>query len=148
MNGNPMSSAFEMFRMMANAAEAFNRFSSVSDTPRGQSERLMRLHMAYVNSGYRYLARWAEIAVRRYPEFQQTFVSVSQKPQSKAELNKLLDEARAFMREMAELPREEAEHLRDEIDAIMGEGKGKKHSRPKKKKSAPPKAKRRHRSKR
>jgi len=35
MNGNPMSSAFEMFRMMANAAEAFNRFSSVSDMPRG-----------------------------------------------------------------------------------------------------------------
>jgi len=106
----------------------------------------MRLHMAYINSDYRYLARWAEIAVRRYPEFQKAFVSVSEKPQSKAELNELLDEARAFMREMAELPREETEHLRDEIDAIMGEGKGKKPTP--RKKSASPKAKRRGRSKR
>ena len=144
MNGNPMSSAFEMFRMMANAAEAFNRFSSVSDTPKDDSQRMMHLYMAYVNSSFRYLARWAEIAVRRYPEFSEKFASVSQKPNNKAELDALLDETRAFMREMSELPLDEVRRLRDEIGAIMGEGKTSKKRTPQ---SAAPRRKRRNRSK-
>lgn len=139
---DPMSSAFEMFRMMANAAEAFNRWSNAGDTPADDSQRLARLYMAYVNSGYRYLARWADIAVKRYPDFAQTFASVSKNPNArKAELNALLDQTRRYMREMAELPVEEAKRLQEEIEEIMGTPR--RPRRPRRKPARARKAKRR-----
>jgi len=118
---DPMSSAFEMFRMMANAAEAFSKWTGPSEAPKDDSERLMRLYMAYVNSGYRYLARWADISARRYPDFAQAFTTMSSNPErGKAEIGALMDGTRRFLREMAELPIEESKRLQKEIEAIMG----------------------------
>jgi hypothetical protein len=124
-----MNSAFEIFRMMSAAADSFSKYAWC-DPAQGRpmstedSQRMMRLYMAFVNSGYRYLARWAEISAKRYPEFAQTIASMSDKPEeSDRQVSTLMDSARAYMREMAELPLEESQRLQAEIEAIMGTGK-------------------------
>ena len=74
MNRDPMNSAFDMYRMMAAAAEAFTKYpwDNTADPASASvdaAKRVQQLYMAFANSGFRYLARWAEISVKRYPEF-------------------------------------------------------------------------------
>jgi hypothetical protein len=126
MTNDPMNSAFDMFRMMASAAQAFSRFpgpgpAGTAASTAGDTERLLQLYLAFVNSGYRYLARWAEISARRYPEFARTMTSMSAQPDDSArQMGALLDSVRGYLREMAELPLAESERLQAEIEAIIG----------------------------
>ena len=123
---DPTNSAFDMYRMMAAAAEAFTKYAWADPTqtrsaPSNDAQRMLSLYMAFVNSGYRYLARWAEISARRYPDFARTLASINAQPQgSETEVAALVDSLRGFLREMSELPLEESKRLQDEIEAIMG----------------------------
>ncbi|HEY6344061.1 MAG TPA: hypothetical protein VIY49_21405 [Bryobacteraceae bacterium] len=137
-----MNSAFDIYRMMATAADAFTRYSwtnprEARSTPVDNSQRVWRLYMAFVNSGYRYLARWAEISAKRYPELARALPALnSGRAVSDHEMAVLIDSFRAYLREMAELPLEESKQLQGEIDAIMhraeGEAAGKKKAAKKK----------------
>lgn len=145
---DPMNSAFDMFRMMANAAQAFSRFpgAAAPNAPgsSGDAQQVMQLYLAFVNSGYRYLARWAEISARRYPEFAETMAAMNAQPKENAHrMRALLDSVRAYMREMAELPLEESERLQAEIEKILKVDTGAPASEPK----ARPRARRRAKAK-
>jgi uncharacterized heparinase superfamily protein len=126
MQSDPRNSAFDMFRMMANAAQAFSRFPGpgaggpAAGMPAGDNQRILQLYLAFVNSGYRYLARWAEISARRYPEFAQTMATMNAEPAASArQMAALLDSVRGYLREMAELPLAESERLQAEVEAIV-----------------------------
>ena len=127
MNRDPFNSAFDMFRMMANAAQAFNRFqgSAAPDAPNSsaQAQQVLQLYQAFVNSGFRYLARWADISARRYPGFAETLAAVNADPKNNSSrMSALVDEVRAYLREMAELPLAESERLQAEIEKIVKAG--------------------------
>ena len=127
MNRDPMNSAFDMYRMMAAAAEACTRYAWTGPlqggaAPTDTAQQMSRLYMAFVNSGYRYLARWAEISAKRYPEFAALSSGMSAtRAVTDAEMAALVDSLRAYLREMSDLPIEEAKRLQAEIDAIMGQ---------------------------
>jgi hypothetical protein len=127
MNRDPMNSAFDMYRMMAAAAEACTRYAWTGPlqggaAPTDTAQQMSRLYMAFVNSGYRYLARWAEISAKRYPEFAALSSGMSAtRAVTDAEMAALVDSLRAYLREMSDLPVEEAKRLQAEIDAIMGQ---------------------------
>lgn len=122
---DPMNSAFDIYRMMATAAETFSRYAWNNPTqarsaPVDNTQRMFRLYMAFVNSGYRYLARWAEISSKRYPELARALTAINAgRAVSDEELGALTDSFRAYLREMAELPVEESKRLQDEIEDIM-----------------------------
>jgi uncharacterized heparinase superfamily protein len=125
---DPTSSAFDMFRMMANAAQSFSQFQGMQ-TPgapaaSAQKQQVMDLYVAFMNSGYRYLARWAEISARRYPEFAQTLSTMSSETDAaRQQTAALLDSIRGYLREMAELPMAESERLQADIERIMDAAK-------------------------
>lgn len=124
MNRDPMNSAFDMYRMMAAAAEACTKYPwdnlAGEGSPVDAAKRMQQLYMAFTNSGYRYLARWAEISVKRYPEFTRLSSGMSAKRAiSDAELGALVDSLRAYLREMADIPVDESKRLQAEIEAIM-----------------------------
>ena len=125
MNRDPMNSAFDMYRMMAAAAEACMKYpwtevTGAGSAPQDTAKRMQQLYMAFCNSGYRYLARWAEISVRRYPEFTRLSTGMTaSRAITDAELAALVDSLRAYLREMADLPIEESKRLQAEIEAIM-----------------------------
>jgi hypothetical protein len=120
-----MNSAFDVFRMMATTAKAFSNFASTDPlqggaAPTDNAQRLAQLYGTFVNSGYRYLARWAEISVKRYADFAQTLASINATPKgSEPQMNAMMDSLRGYLREMAELPLEESKRLQAEIEAIM-----------------------------
>ena len=122
-----MNSAFDMFRMMAAAAEACTKFpmadaSGVGPAPADAAKRMQQLYMAFTNSGYRYLARWAEISVKRYPEFvKQSSNMTASRAVTDSELAALVDSLRAYLREMADIPVDEAKRLQAEIEKIMAD---------------------------
>jgi hypothetical protein len=122
---DPMNSAFDMYRMMAAAAEAFTKYSwadaaGADSMPVDAAKRMSQLYMAFMNSGYRYLARWAEISVKRYPEFAMLSAGMNaNRTITEDEMAALVDSLRAYLREMADLPLEESKRLQAEIDAIM-----------------------------
>jgi hypothetical protein len=126
-----MNSALDIYRMMAAAADAFTRYAwtnprEARSTPVDNAQRMWRLYMAFVNSGYRYLARWAEISTKRYPELARALPALnSGRSVSDHEMAVLIDSFRAYLREMAELPLEESKQLQGEIDAIMHRAEGK-----------------------
>ena len=124
MNRDPMNSAFDMYRMMAAAAEACTKYpwdnAEGPGSPVDAAKRMQQLYMAFTNSGYRYLARWAEISVKRYPEFTRLSSGMSAKRAiTDAELGALVDSLRAYLREMADIPVDESKRLQAEIEAIM-----------------------------
>ena len=125
MNRDPMNSAFDMYRMMAAAAEACTRYpwadvAGAGSAPADAARRMQQLYMAFTNSGYRYLARWAEISVKRYPEFTKLSSGMTaSRVVTDAELAALVDSLRAYLREMADIPVDEAKRLQSEIETIM-----------------------------
>ena len=125
MNRDPMNSAFDMYRMMAAAAEALTKYpwagqAQGQSAPADAAQQMARLYTIFVNSGYRYLARWAEISARRYPEFAALSGGMmASRTVTDAEMAALVDSLRAYLREMSELPVEEAKRLQSEIDAIV-----------------------------
>ena len=126
MNRDPMNSAFDMYRMMAAAAEACTKYpwdaTGPGAAPADAAKRMQQLFMAFTNSGYRYLARWAEISVKRYPEFTKLTTGMNAKRAiTDAELSALVDTLRGYLREMADLPVDESKRLQAEIEAIMAD---------------------------
>ena len=126
MDRDPMNSAFDMYRMMAAAAEACTKYpwdaAGPGSGPADAAKRMQQLFMAFTNSGYRYLARWAEISVKRYPEFTKLSSGMSAKRAvTDAELSALVDTLRGYLREMADLPVDESKRLQAEIEAIMAD---------------------------
>ena len=125
MNRDPMNSAFDMYRMMAAAAEACTKYpwadvTGAGSAPADAARRMQQLYMAFTNSGYRYLARWAEISVKRYPEFTKLSSGMAaSRVVTDAELGALVDSLRASLREMADIPVDEAKRLQAEIETIM-----------------------------
>ena len=125
MNRDPMNSAFDMYRMMAAAAEACTKYpwagtAGAGSMPADAARRMQQLYMAFTNSGYRYLARWAEISVKQYPEFAVLSSAMNaSRTITEAEMAALVDSLRAYLREMADIPVEESKRLQAEIDAIM-----------------------------
>jgi len=126
MNRDPMNSAFDMYRMMAAAAEALTKYpwaAQAQSMPADTAQQMARLYTIFVNSGYRYLARWAEISAKRYPEFAALSAGMNaSRTVTDAEMAALVDSLRAYLREMSELPVEEAKRLQAEIDAIVSPG--------------------------
>ena len=122
---DPMNSAFDMYRMMATAAEACTRYAwtdpaQARSAPADNAQRISQLYFVFVNSGYRYLARWAEISARRYPDFATTLTAINSRPSDcEPDIAALMDSLRGYLREMGELPLEESRRLQAEIDAIM-----------------------------
>jgi hypothetical protein len=122
---DPMNSAFDMYRMMATAAEACTRYAwadpaQARSAPADNAQRMSQLYFVFVNSGYRYLARWAEISAKRYPDFARTLAAINTRPSDcETDMAALMDSLRGFLREMGELPLEESRRLQAEIDAIM-----------------------------
>jgi hypothetical protein len=120
-----MNSAFDMYRMMATAAEACTRYAwtgpvQARSAPADNAQRMSQLYFVFVNSGYRYLARWAEISARRYPDFATTLAAINARPSDcETDMAALVDSLRGYLREMGELPLEESRRLQAEIDAIM-----------------------------
>jgi hypothetical protein len=127
---DPMNSAFDIYRMMAAAVDSLSRYAwssphKAQSEPSDNRERMWRLYIAFVNSGYRYLARWAEISSRRCPQLARALPSLNAGLEvSDRELAELIDNFRAYLREMAELPREESQRLEAEIDSVMHHAKG------------------------
>jgi ElaB/YqjD/DUF883 family membrane-anchored ribosome-binding protein len=125
-----MNSAFDIYRMMAAAVDSFTRYAwgspqKAPSEPSDNRERMWRLYAAFVNSGYRYLARWAEISSRRCPQLASALPSLTAGLDvSDRELAELIDNFRAYLREMAELPAEESQRLEAEIDAVMHHAQG------------------------
>jgi hypothetical protein len=150
---DPMNSAFDIYRMMAAAADAFTRYAwtnprEARSTPADNSQRMWRLYMAFVNSGYRYLARWAEISAKRYPELARALPALNAgRAVSDHEMAVLIDSFRAYLREMAELPLEESKRFQGEIDAIMERAEGKAAAQKKAAKKKRPAGQRRARAK-
>jgi hypothetical protein len=129
MNSDPTINPFDPTRLMAAWSQAFGRFAmgTAADTlsPKDAADaqqRMLELHLAVVNSGYRYLGRWADIAARRYPEIARALASANTDPAAGNSFGAALDSIRAFMREMAELPLEESKRLQTEIETILGIG--------------------------
>jgi hypothetical protein len=114
-----------MYRMMAAAAEAFTKYAWTDpmggeSMPVDAAQRMSQLYLAFVNSGYRYLARWAEISIKRYPEFAVLSAGLNaNRTITEDEMAALVDHLRAYLREMADLPVEESKRLQAEIDSIM-----------------------------
>jgi hypothetical protein len=95
MNPDPMSAGYDMFRMWAASAQAFNKFASGASPATGASadparpspsatddaqQRLLQVYLAFLNSGYRYLGRWATISAERYPDLVQALMSTTTDP--------------------------------------------------------------------
>ena len=120
-----MNSAFDMYRMMAAAAEACTKYpwadaAGAGSAPMDAAKRMQQLYMAFTNSGYRYLARWAEISVKRYPEFTRLSSGMTaSRAITDSELAALVDSLRAYLREMADIPVDESKRLQAEIEKIM-----------------------------
>jgi choline dehydrogenase len=130
MNPDPMRDVFDMFRAWALARNKSASWAADDDargSPTGaadEKQRMLELYLAVVNGGYRYLGRWAEISAKRYPEFVRMLASMNADPAAQAGgAGANMDSVRAFLREMIELPIEEAKRLQAEIGAIMGGGK-------------------------
>ena len=128
MNPDPMDNPFDIARLMAAWSQAFSKFAmgasadTLSASPADAADmrqRMLELHLAVVNSGYRYLGRWAEISARRYPELARALASSNTDAAKGTALGATLDSIRGFMREMAELPLEESKRLQSEIEAIF-----------------------------
>jgi ElaB/YqjD/DUF883 family membrane-anchored ribosome-binding protein len=135
-----MNSAFDIYRMMATAVDSFTRYAwsnpqKAPSEPSDNRQRMWRLYVAFVNSGYRYLARWAEISSRRWPQLASALPTLNGGLEvSDRELAELIDNFRAYLREMAELPAEESQRLEAEIDAVMRHAEG--NAAPKKRAAA------------
>jgi hypothetical protein len=126
-----MDNPFDMARLMAAWSQAYSKFvmgasaDPLSASPADAADmrrRMLELHLAVVNSGYRYLGRWAEISARRYPELARALASTDADGAAGPALGATLDSIRGFMREMAELPLEESKRLQSEIEAIFRTG--------------------------
>jgi hypothetical protein len=131
MDRDPTTNPFDLARLMAAWSQAFSAFAtgtsagSSSTSPADEAamrDRMLELHLAVVNSGYRYLGRWAEISAKRYPEVARALASTGSEAEAGRTLGATLDSIRAFMREMAELPLDESKRLQTEIEAILRVG--------------------------
>jgi hypothetical protein len=100
------------FAPLAAAAEKGSEQQATSD-PTAMIERASEVHLATVNSGFRYLRRWSELAARAYPlAHRATVLSATG---DSTDLGRVLDELREVLRELAELPYKESRRLQQEI---------------------------------
>jgi hypothetical protein len=144
MNPDPMSNAFEIFRQMAAASLTTGQLGAqTSAAParpsafdEAQRRLLLQLYLAAINSGCRYMMRWAKISGEYYPELAQALLATIADPAGRGrELGATIDGLRAFLREMAELPLDESKRLQTDIEAILAAGGSEGETTP----AAPPK---------
>jgi len=93
--------------------------------------------LTWMNSGFRYWRRWLEIYASYYPAIMHSVQVMSSDPGKWEEARGvLIDNLRAYLREMAELPWQESRRLQAEFERIVGEvwpsaegGQGEPHRR-------------------
>lgn len=86
---------------------------------------MARIHIACVESGFRYLTRWAEVSMKYYPAMVQAMMGDGATAAARtSKMGTMVDRYRAYMREMAELPLDESRRLQSEIERIVRSGSG------------------------
>ncbi len=107
--------------------------STHSDSPKGASgsttaagelpQRLTELYLACAGSGFRYMGKWAEISSRRVPTMIRTATSSMDMSgtmeQRQKSMSEGIDDYRAFLREMTDLPFEESKRLQQDFDRLL-----------------------------
>lgn len=86
-------------------------------------QRLSDLYLACAGSGFRYMGKWAEISSRHVPFMMRTITSSMDMSgtmeQRQRSMSEGIDDYRAFLREMTDLPFEESKRLQGDFDRIL-----------------------------
>ena len=86
-------------------------------------QRLTDLYLACAGSSFRYLGRWAEISSRHVPTMMRTATSSmdmsATTEQRQRSMSEGIDDYRAFLREMTDLPFDESKRLQQDFDRIL-----------------------------
>lgn len=86
-------------------------------------QRLSDLYLACAGSGFRYMGKWAEISSRHVPSMVRTMTSSMDMSgtmeQRQRSMSEGIDDYRAFLREMTDLPFEESKRLQGDFDRIL-----------------------------
>ena len=78
--------------------------------------------LAWMNSGFRYWRGWADIYASYYPVIMHNLQVMSADPSRSGEAQGvLIDNLRAYWREMSELPWQESRRLQAELEHIIGQ---------------------------
>jgi hypothetical protein len=78
--------------------------------------------LAWMRSGFSYWRGWAEIYASHYPVMMQSLQAMTADPGRWQEARGvLIDNLRAYLREMAELPWQESRRLQAELEKIAGQ---------------------------
>jgi hypothetical protein len=86
-------------------------------------QRLTDLYLACAGSGFRYMGKWAEISSRHVPTMMRTMTSsmdmAATTEQRQRSMSEGIDDYRAFLREMTDLPFDESKRLQQDFDKIL-----------------------------
>jgi hypothetical protein len=86
-------------------------------------QRLTDLYLACAGSGFRYMGKWAEISSRHVPTMMRTMTSSMDMSgtteQRQRSMSEGIDDYRAFLREMTDLPFDESKRLQQDFDRIL-----------------------------
>ena len=98
--------------------------SGTAGTATGElPQRLTELYLACAGSGFRYMGKWAEISSRHVPTMMQTMTSsmdmAATTEHRQRSMSEGIDDYRAFLREMTDLPFDESKRLQQDFDKIL-----------------------------
>jgi hypothetical protein len=80
---------------------------------------MTQVYLACMNSGFRYMTRWVETSASYYPSMMQMLGTSATDPEQREKmLGAAVDNLRAHMREMGELPLHESQRLQAELEGI------------------------------
>jgi hypothetical protein len=81
---------------------------------------LTEVHLAYMRSGFRYMSRWSETCGRYYPKIIQALSTAAGDPDRRSNaLGAVMDDLKAYMREMGQLPLDESQRLQAELASML-----------------------------
>ena len=142
-NENPYQQMADMWVRAMTAG--FDLFTGVSGQaaespvdPAQLMERANKAHLAAVSSGLRSIGRWSEIANRTYPLACEVMALSASGTVETAQFGKALDDLRASLRELVELPLHESRRLQQELMEVWQPAPPTPAKAPRRKKSGTP----------
>jgi len=87
---------------------------------RAMVDLLTQVHLAYMRSGLRYMNRWIESCSTYYPKIVHALSNAAAKPDRRSDaIGAVMDDLKAYMREMAQLPLDESRRLQAELEEML-----------------------------
>jgi hypothetical protein len=125
-----VNSLNEIMRLMASACRAWSAGDTATVSEHTNPEEMIsgyqdlmtfmaQAYLVFMTSGFRYWRRLADIYGRYYPAISRSFLGMNSDPsRSRERLSLLIDDLRACLREMADLPSQESRLLQAELEKI------------------------------